>query len=455
MALGYQQVEGVDFEETFALVAKPTTFRTMLALAQVYKLLIHQLDVDSAFLYAPLDEEVFMKPPPDMKVPPGHCLRLLKSLYGLKQAPRNWHLHFVKFIKSLGFVQSVLDNCLFTMQKDGEMFLITLYVDDILICASSTELLTELKSAFTQNFEMKDLGEVSQYLGMKITREHDTIRVDQTQYTKDILKRFDKLIRENGNRKYDTPMERDLKLTKTEGKDMTLKEAEYAMKFPYQNIVGALLYLSINTRSDIAYAVGVLSRFCKTPNYRACKALIRVLIYLRGTLNVGITFSGSKLDLHAFSDADWAGDLDSRRSTTGYVLYAAGGPISWQSKLQCTVAASTMEAEYMAAFHAIQECVWVKGVLGEIGLFIDPITLYMDSKSAICLAKNPLYHKRSKHIDIKFHWIREKVLGDNAIVHLEHIGTDRMDADIFTKALEYPIFIGHAIRVTGSIENEE
>ena len=124
-----------------------------------------------------------------------------------------------------------------------------------------------------------------------------------------------------------------------------------------------------------------------------------------------------------------------RRSTTGYVLYAAGGPIPWQSKLQCTVAASTMKVEYMAAFHVIQEYVWVKGVLGEIGLDIDPITLYMDSKSAICLAKNPLYHKRSKHIDIKFHWIREKVLGDNIVVILEHISTDRMDADIFTKAL--------------------
>jgi len=453
--MGYSQVEGVDYEETFAPVAKPTTFRTMLALAQIYKLKIHQLDVDSAFLYAPLEEDVYMKAPPDMKLKPGQCLHLLKSLYGLKQAPRNWHLHFVKFIKTLGFVQSTLDNCLFTMHKDGEMFLLTLYVDDILICASDLTLLDELKTAFTQNFDMKDLGEVNQYLGMHITRTEKTIRIGQTQYTKDILKRFDKLLRQNGKRNYDTPMERDLKLTKTESRDMTLDEAEYAMKFPYQNIVGALLYLSINTRPDIAYAVGVLSRFCKTPNYRACKALIRVLIYLRGTIDVGITFSGSTLDLHAFSDADWAGDLDSRRSTTGYVLYAAGGPISWQSKLQCTVAASTMEAEYMAAFHAIQECVWVKGVLGEMGLFVDPITLYMDSKSAICLAKNPLYHKRSKHIDIKFHWIREKVLGDNIVVHLEHIGTDRMDADIFTKALEYETFLRHAIKVTGSHEEEE
>ena len=154
---------------------------------------------------------------------------------------------------------------------------------------------------------------------------------------------------------------------------------------------------------------------CITPTYRACIALIRLRIYLRATIEVGITFSESTLNLHAFSDTDWAGDLDSRCSTTGYILYAAGGPISWNSKLQPAVAISTMEAEYIAAFHVIQECVWVKGVLGEMGLTIAPITLYMDSKSAICLAKNPLYHKRSKHIEIKFHWIRDSWLSHSLL----------------------------------------
>ena len=161
------------------------------------------------------------------------------------------------------------------------------------------------------NFETKDLGEVSQYLGMKNTREDGVIKVDQKQYTKDILKRFDVLIRDNEKRSYTTPMEQDLKLTKTEGKETTTEQVSYANKYPYQKIIVALLYLSTHTRLDIAYAEGVLSRFCKTQNYRAYEAVERVLIYLRGTFDVGMIFSGSKLNLHAFSDADWAGDLDS------------------------------------------------------------------------------------------------------------------------------------------------
>ena len=163
-----------------------------------------------------------------------------------------------------------------------------------------------------------------------------------------------------------------------------------------------------NNSCTRTYAVGSLARFNKSPTYRSCKALVRVLIYLRDTTERGIQFTGSDFELSAYSDADWGGDLDSRRSTTGYVVYAAGEPIAWQSKLQSTVAVSTMKAEYMAACSAIQELVWIKGVLGEIGFnYVDPITLYMVSKSAMSLAKNPTHHKRSKHIDIKYHWLRE------------------------------------------------
>ena len=161
---------------------------------------------------------------------------------------------------------------------------------------------------------------------------------------------------------------------------MTDKQKDYVARFPYQNIVGALLYLSINTRPDISYPVGVLARFSKAPTFRACKAMLRVLIYLRGTPERGIKFSGSELNLSGYSDADWAGDLDSRRSTTGYVIYAAGGPIAWQSKLQTTI----------AAFGAIQELIWTKGVLSEMELhYVGPMTLFIDIKSAMALAKNP------------------------------------------------------------------
>ena len=213
---------------------------------------------------------------------------------------------------------------------------------------------------------MKDLGELNYYLGMKVTRTAEYIQLDQHRYTLDILTKYDHLLKEFKNKNYTTTMEKDLKLRKSETASMSEQQRDYVERFPYQNIVGALLYLSINTRPDISYAVGVLARFSKNPNFRACKALLRVLIYLRGTAERGIRYTGDDLNVYAYSDADWAGDLDSRRSTTGYVVYAAGGPIAWQSKLQTTIAVSTMEAEYMAAFGAIQELIWTKGVLSEL-----------------------------------------------------------------------------------------
>jgi len=398
---GFLQREGIDYGETYAPVAKAATFRLMLALTKAKKLHLHQLDVDSAFPYADLEEATYMTPPPGMDMDEGYCLKLLKSLYGLKQAPRNWHKLVVEHIKSMGFKQCVLDNCLFVKHIGTEMYLISLYVDDILIAGTNLEEVKRIKQQFTNHFEMKDMGELNYYLGMKITRTNDFIKLDQAGYVREILEKYNHLLRGLEEKKVNTPMERELKLRKNESKSMTPSQREYVSKFPYQNLVGALLYLAINTRPDIAYAVGVLARFNTDPNFRACKALIRVLLYLRGTPDVGIQFTGKSLDIFGYSDADWAGDLDTRRSTTGYVVYAAGGPIAWQSRLQTTVAVSTMEAEYMAAFGAIQELIWIKGVLSEIGIqLVDPITLRMDAKSAIALAKNPMHHKRSKHIDI-------------------------------------------------------
>jgi len=434
----FSQVEGVDYNETFAPVAKATTFRLMLALARVLKLRIHQLDVDSAFPYADLDEDVYITPPPGMRMDKGYCLKLEKSLYGLKQAPRNWNKNIVDYIKSLGFQQCILDNCLFVKHVGDEVYLISLYVDDILIAGSKINVIEEIKGKFTQKYEMKDLGEVNYYLGMRISRSEDYIGLDQTGYIREVLNKYDDLLRGLEHRHYTTPMERDLKLRKVESIEMSQKHREYVDKFPYQNIVGALLYLAINTRPDISYTVGVLARFNTAPNYRACKALIRVLVYLRDTAEFGIKFRDDDFNLFAYSDADWAGDLDSRRSTTGYVVYAAGGPIAWQSKLQSTVAVSTMEAEYMAAFGAIQELIWIKGVLSEVGFdYVDPIILHMDSKSAMALAKNPTHYKRSKHIDIKYHWLREHTY-ESGIVQIEHCKTENMVA-VYDKGVNYGV----------------
>ena len=223
----------------------------------------------------------------------------------------------------------------------------------------------------------------------------------------------------------------------------TPKQKAYAKEFPYQSVIGALMYLAVHTRPDLSYTVNLLSRFNSRPTYAACQAAVYTLIYLEETIDQGIVFPNS-IDsdpLKVYSHADWAGDLDTSRSTTGYIVFLWGAPIAWQSRLQPTVATSTIEAEYMmAAYAAIQEIVWIRGVMTELGLkgfelsgSASPTILNMDSKSAIDLAQNPVNHKRSKHIRIKYHWIREQV-GDK-VVRLYHIPTDAMRANIMTKSL--------------------
>jgi hypothetical protein len=432
---GFRQEEGRDYNETFAPVAKANTFRFMMALAQVLKLDVHQLDVDSAFLYADVEEDIYMSPPPDMELPPGKSLKLLKNLYGLKQAPRNWYKNIEEFVKSLGFKQTVSDNCLFVRKSATEVTLLSLYVDDILIASNQPEQIAELKRQFTSRYEMKDLGPVNHYLGMRVTRTSDSIKIDQEAYADDILRRFDSLLQGMQNKSYSTPMERDLKLSKKDFEDMTSSQIELVRDFPYQSVIGALLYLAIHTRPDLAYVVNYLSRFNHQPTFKACKALIRVLVYLRGSKSKGLLFDGDDLDLTCLSDSDWAGDVDTRKSTSGYVLFGAGAPIAWMSKLQPVVAISSMEAEYIAAFYAMQEIIWIKGLMGELGFdYSDPIVLLIDNQSAIKLATNPVYHKRSKHIDIKYHWIREKVAIKD-LVKLKYVKSADNTADIMTKAL--------------------
>ena len=209
------------------------------------------------------------------------------------------------------------------------------------------------------------------------------------------------------------------------------------------------MYLAINTRPDIAYAVNVLCRFNNNPTFSACRAAVRLLQYVKATLDYGIQYTGNQLNIEGWSDSDWGGDRDTRRSTTGYMMRIANGPVSWKSTLQSTIASSVMEAEYMASYDIVQELTWAVGVCKEIGINLlrnGPINEYMDNKSAIALANNPIYHKRSKHIDIKYHWLREKIT--EGVVTLVYVRSEDQLADIFTKGLAYPRFkmLVHKVR---------
>jgi hypothetical protein len=449
--LGCQQQKGVDVEQTFAPVVKGVTIRLIMALSFILNLAIHQIDISSAFCYADIEEDVYMKPPAEMNILAGWCFKLYKSLYGLRASPRNWNRHLDKYIKSLNFKPSVLDSCLYYRWHEGKLALILVYVDDILIAHHDLSFICEIKEAFLSTFDMTDMGEMEHFLNIKITRTTKCLRMDQTTYAHKILAKFATYLG-GTKKKKKHPFPADAQERLADTTPITEAQQRFVDAFPYRSVVGALLYLSSYTRPDLAYAVGVLARFGSKPTYASCQLAVYVLLYLRGTVDQGIQFSGSEFDLHAFSDADWGGDIMTRRSTTGYVVFAGGGPIAWQSKLQTTVATSSMESEYMALYAGMQELVWLRGVMKELRMPItEPTPFCIDSQSAQDLALNPVFHKRSKHIAIKYHWVRQHVVGGKfGTARLIHVCTGDMSADIFTKALSGPVFIKHRETLSGS-----
>ena len=382
---------------------------------------------------------------PDEEMPDGYCFRLRKALYGLRSSPRNWNKHIDKYIKSLNFKPCVLDTCLYYRWHEWKLTLMLLYVDDIIIASQDFEYLKEIKAQFCSRYEMTDLGECKKYLNVRITRTKESLTMDQTEYAESIIKKYSDYL---GNRKAKkTPLPSNVNERLSQEENLSDEEKQFVLNFPFLMIVGALLYLTVFTRPDLSYAVNMLSRLSTKKTMASCLLAIHVLLYLKGTTEKGITFSGSLFDLHAFSDADWAGDPSTRRSMTGYVIFMCGGPIAWMSKLQCTVATSSMESEYMAMYACIQELVWIRGVFGELelsALVSESIPLFVDNESAKALAENPVHHKRSKHIEIKWHWIRQHVGERFSTVLLKSVFSADMSADMYTKQLAGDHFLSQA-----------
>ena len=431
VAQGFTQVHGIDYTETFAPVAKFTSIRALLALAAKLDLEIHQMDVKSAFLNGDLEEEIYMSPPPGF--PPasdGYVWKLKKSLYGLKQASREWYKKVRTEFESLGFTRSQADHSVFHKIVDGKLLIVAVYVDDMLILGKSTAHILALKGKLEETYEMTDLGEARWILNMEVLRDRGkhTLKLSQDKYIEEILERHGMA----DCRPVSTPMAQNQKLTK-------LTEAEIDPK-DYQRALGSLMYAMLGTRPDIAYAVGVLSQHAATPGEEHWTALMRVYRYLRGTSDLTLTYHGDEGESKSFPDpicyvdADWAADINDRRSISGHVFLMSGGAVCWSSKKQKSTALSSTEAEYMAASNATKEAIWVRTLLSELSqLSSGPTTLFIDNQSAMALAKNAAFHDRSKHIAVRHHFIREKLEDGDIDVH--YVPTGDQTADVLTKAL--------------------
>ena len=354
VAQGYSQRPGIDYEETFSPVVRFESVRSVIALAVHGNMKLHQMDVKTAFLNGELHEEVFIRQPEGFieKDKENLVCRLKKSIYGLKQSPRCWNIAIDDHLKKMKFVQTEGDPCLYVSRDDAETVFIAVYVDDILIAAKTDKRIDEVKAAIASRFKVKDLGELHYFLGDKIVQDlkAGTIWLGQPAFSENILRQFNM----QDAKSCKTPVNPGLKLTKA-NEESTLVNQEL-----YQSAVGKLLYLSTRTRPDIAYAVSTAAKFTAKPSEEHWKAVKHILRYIAGTINLGLQFTrGGSIDCTGFADADWAGDIDDRKSTSGYLFKVGGGPVSWRSRKQNCVALSTAEAEYMSLTLAAQEAIWL------------------------------------------------------------------------------------------------
>uniref|UniRef100_A0A2N9IF95 Reverse transcriptase Ty1/copia-type domain-containing protein n=1 Tax=Fagus sylvatica TaxID=28930 RepID=A0A2N9IF95_FAGSY len=396
VARGFTQEYGIDYEETFAPVARLTSVRSLLAVAAVRHWPLFQMDVKNAFLNGDLLEEVYMQPPPGYPDSQNQVCRLRRALYGLKQAPRAWFAKFSSVVAQQGFTPSSYDSALFIRHTSTGITLILLYVDDMIITATFSVLRSPPSS--------------------------DGYYLSQAKYASDLLSKAGL----TDSKTVSTPLELNVKLNTTDGEplsDATL----------YRQLVGSLIYLTV-TRPDLAYAVHLVSQFMSAPRSTHYAAVLRILRYIKGTLFHGLHFSAqSSLELRAYADADWAGDPTDRRSTTGYCFLLGSSLISWRSKKQSVVARSSTEAEYRALADATSELLWLRWLLADMGAPQTTSTpIHCDNRSAIHIAHNDVFHERTKHIEIDCHFIRHHL--QQSALHLLSVSSEDQLADVFTKS---------------------
>lgn len=428
--MGNTQEEGVDYGETFSPVVKPATIRSVLDIALNHGWDIQQLDIKNAFLHGNISEDIYMHQPPGFvdKEYPHYVCKLEKALYGLKQAPRAWNARISQSLTRLGFVTTKSDASLFFYSCNGELAYLLLYVDDIILTDSSKNLLDKITSSLKMELPMTDMGRLSYFLGVKVEHNIQGLFLSQRNYASEIIARAGM----SGCKPVSTPSDVQKKLAADEG-DRIENPTQY------MSLSGALQYLTF-TRPDIAYAVQQVCLFMHDPRQVHMSALKRIIRYIQGTLGHDLQMYRSKQrTFTAYSDADWTGCPDTRRSTSGYCVYLGENLISWSSKRQPTVSRFSAEAEYRGVANAVADTCWIRNLLLELHHPITRATLiFCDNVSSIYLCSNPVKHQRTKHVELDIHFVRDKVaLGEVKVMHVPYA---YQYADIFTKGLPSSLF---------------
>ncbi|GJX13455.1 putative ribonuclease H-like domain-containing protein [Tanacetum coccineum] len=398
VAQGHRQEEGIDYDEVFAPVARIEAIRLFLAFASYMGFLVYQLDVKSAFLYGEIEEEVYVTQPKGFEDPyfPKHVYRVVKALYGLHQAPRAWYARLSTFLLQHNYRRGTIDKTLFIKKDSRDIILVQVYVDDIIFGSTNKAWCDEFEVLMKGEFEMSAMGEMTFFLGLQVKQLPDGLFISQDKYVKDMLTKFDM----ESVRTATTPYE----AAKTKLKDETDPPVNVHL---YRSMIGSLMYLTAS-RPDIMFAVSACSRHQVTPLTSHLNAVKKIFKYLKGQPKLGLWYpKDSPFQLEAYSDSDYAGSHGDRKSTTGGCQFLGRRLISWQCKKQTIVATSSTEAEYVAAASCCAQVLWIQNQLLDYGFNFMNTKIFIDNQSTICIVKNPVFHQRTKHIEIRHHFIRD------------------------------------------------
>jgi len=420
VARGYTQEPGSDFHNTFAPTLKQDSLRIFTSVSVNMNFRIKQIDINSAYLNAPLQEDIYLEAPIGHPAYRKYFWKMNKAIYGLRQSANAWNNELNKILIKIKFSRLNSDPCIYkkTNNKNIITCLLAVYVDDIIISGTNEEIDNTI-NLIKKELKIKEIGDVDFIIGIKFVKITNGYILHQKRYITDLLRKYDNYL--SGSSTFIKPIENNkLKLIKV---DQT----------KYRSLIGNLLYLAISTRPDILFAVTKSARKSNDPNKEDWINLIKILEYIKGTFNYCLTFNKS-LNISAYSDADFGGDKETRRSTTGFLLKVGNTPVSWCSKLQHCVATSTCEAEYYSISECAKHCTWTMNLLQELNINIKTINIYTDNKAAIHVCNNNVINQKNKHIDIRYHFIKE-LIANNKIT-LTYIKSTMNLADGLTKYLD-------------------